>query len=161
MNAVYCGMNSCLKNYLSILPDWQGKSKIISKKHECNASSYCSNETRYQFCSKHSDCFFRNAVDGLKSWLFCQDYRREEKRSATVPFDLLERCKYNALIRLCCIGKRGMSHSSGKICRNRFESYSWKILFLSGAVAMSLKFVKGKTIFARTLVRQKIFPLKL
>ena len=107
MNAVYCGMNSCLKNYLSILPDWQGKSKIISKKHECNASSYCSNETRDQFRSKYTDWFFRNAVDGLKSWPFCQDYRREEKRSATVPFDLLERCKYNALTRLCCIWTKG------------------------------------------------------
>ena len=36
-----------------------------------------------------------------------------------------------------------------------FESYAGKILFLNGAVAMSLKIVKGKCIFARTLVRQK------
>ncbi|WP_422538983.1 hypothetical protein [Bartonella apihabitans] len=36
-----------------------------------------------------------------------------------------------------------------------FESYAGKILFLSGAVAMSLKIVKGKCIFAGTLVSQK------
>ena len=131
MNAVYCGMNSCLKNYLSILPDWQGKSKIISKKHECNASSYCSNETRYQFRLKYTDWFFRNAVDGLKSWSFCPDYWREEKRSARVPFDLLEKCKHNALTRLCCIEKSEALNSSGKICRNglwkpyREKFFSW------------------------------------
>lgn len=37
------------------------------------------------------------------------------------------------------------------------ESYAGKILFLSGAVAMSLKIVKGKCIFAGTLLRQKYF----
>lgn len=36
-----------------------------------------------------------------------------------------------------------------------FESYAGKILFLNGAIVVSLKIVKGKTVLARTLVRQK------
>ena len=154
MNAVYCGMNSCLKNYLSILHDWQGKSKIISK-----------NMAETQACNVR----LKRVINSVQSILIVFCYNLICQKSCPLFVTVLkERIEIaqiswlNVQTMLVCMSewKRQAFYSkngslTGKICRNRFESHSWKILFLNGASVVSLKIVKGKNVLAGTLVRQK------